>query len=609
MLRKLKSIAAILCFGLVFSFFTQPPESVDSKLSNYFKTSFLHFIRDLKDFDQALKSKAPDKTIKQKFAACRSSYKRIELVLEYYYGLEVAKFNGPSIDFIEEEDPNAYHQPQGLQMMESLIYPAPDRTKTEELLNYSAQLISLAEGLYANASRGFEPQGHMLEATMEELYRIIALGITGFDSPVSLNSMTEAVSALQSVDVVLGFYKDDPSLKTKGFYSAQHRIIIEAMAYLRANAGFNSFNRMYFIRSFINPLTVLIGKQRDVLSEQDNPFHYSLITKKTHLFAEESFRKDSYLFDDTITPARILLGKKLFNEPLLSSNGQRSCASCHQPEKAFTDGRKKALELDDHTILARNTPTLLNAAFQHNLFYDSRQHSLDQLINEVLGNKKEMNEGPDSSVSKLRNIPAYKPLYVAAYPFDSGAMKARYLVNAISMYLRSLVSYNSRFDQHMRGKNVLNAREVSGFNLFAGKARCATCHFIPLFNGSKPSTYFYQESEVIGVPETPDTINATLDADPGRFDRLPKEFLLRSFKTSTLRNIALTAPYMHNGVFPDLKSVMNFYNKGGGSGLHIAPQNQTLPFDELALSSREEDDIIAFLQTLTDTTSYKRRLK
>ncbi|MEO6930162.1 MAG: cytochrome c peroxidase, partial [Chitinophagaceae bacterium] len=572
MFRKIISIAGILCSVILFSYSVQPPESADLKLSSYFKSSFALFITDLKAFDLAVNKNAPQKRIREQFVKCRHSYKKIELILEYYYDLDVAKFNGPALDFIEEEDPTAYHQPQGLQMIESLIYPSLDTSKIKALRKYSDLLLTLAGGLSANAAKAFEPEGHTLEAVMEEVYRIIALGITGFDSPVSTNSLNEAVSSLQAVDEVLAFYKDDPLLKGKSFYADQHRIIDAAILYLKKNNRFNSFNRMFFIRSFMNPLAVIIGKQRQKLLQKDNPFHYSLIEKKTQLFAESSFRKDSYLFDDTITSARIILGKKLFGDPSLSANGQRSCASCHQAGKAFTDGREKALELDGHTILARNTPTLLNAAFQHNLFFDSRQHSLDQLINEVLGNEKEMNAGSDSSVAKLRGNKVYEKLYAAAYPFDRGNMKTKLLINSISMYLRTLVSYNSRFDRHMRGRaSLLTSSEINGFNLFAGKARCATCHFIPLFNGSKPSTYFYQEGEVIGVPATADTVQTTLDTDPGRFDKLPKEFLRRSFKTPTLRNIELTAPYMHNGVFPDLKSVLHFYNKGGGSGLNIAP--------------------------------------
>lgn len=154
----------------------------------------------------------------------------------------------------------------------------------------------------------------------------------------------------------------------------------------------------------------------------------------------------------------------------------------------------------------------------------------------------------------------------------------------------------------MQGKQTLNKKEVGGFNLFMGKAKCGTCHFIPLFNGAKPPRYFYLESEVIGVPATQDKKNARLDGDSGRYLVTGYPIHTFSFKTATLRNIALTAPYMHNGVFNSLEEVVDFYNEGGGKGLDIAPKNQSLPFEKLDLSKGEKRDLICFLKALTDTT-------
>ena len=136
-----------------------------------------------------------------------------------------------------------------------------------------------------------------------------------------------------------------------------------------------------------------------------------------------------------------------------------------------------------------------------------------------------------------------------------------------------------------------------------GKAKCGTCHFMPLFSGAKPPRYYYMESEVIGVPESASKIKPRLDKDSGRFNTTRFDIHLFSFKTSSLRNIALTAPYMHNGVFNTLDEVVDFYDKGGGKGLGIAPPNQSLPFEKLDLTASEKKDIIAFMKTLTDTSA------
>lgn len=181
------------------------------------------------------------------------------------------------------------------------------------------------------------------------------------------------------------------------------------------------------------------------------------------------------------------------------------------------------------------------------------------------------------------------------------------IANAISSYIRSLVALNSRFDKYMRGdRSMLSPSEINGFNLFTGKAKCATCHFIPLFNGLVPPIYTETESEILGVPETKNTHPAVLDPDPGKYN-FTKSIIHRfAFKTPTLRNIALTAPYMHNGVYTTLEEVMEFYNNGGGKGLKIAPPNQSLPFDKLALSKKEVTDIIHFMKSLTDTSYISR---
>jgi cytochrome c peroxidase len=170
-------------------------------------------------------------------------------------------------------------------------------------------------------------------------------------------------------------------------------------------------------------------------------------------------------------------------------------------------------------------------------------------------------------------------------------------MNAIGSYVRSLVFLNSRFDAYMRGDGqALAAGEIRGFNLFMGKAKCGTCHYMPLFNGTFPPRYMKIETEVIGVPDKPGS--AIVDADPGRFAIVPTESFRHAFKTTTIRNAARTAPYMHNGVFLTLEQVLDFYNKGGGTGLGMKLPNQTLPFDKLDLSRQEQDDIIAFIRSL-----------
>jgi len=175
------------------------------------------------------------------------------------------------------------------------------------------------------------------------------------------------------------------------------------------------------------------------------------------------------------------------------------------------------------------------------------------------------------------------------------------VLKCLSEFIKTLDSRNSKFDKYLRGdKSQMTKEEVNGYNLFAGKALCSSCHFFPLFNGTVPPMYNDNEFEVIGTPEKPD--NRTLDPDAGRKAVTHSNIHNHAFKTPTLRNIAYTAPYMHNGVYDNLDSVLVFYNKGGGAGVGLKVENQTLPFDSLGLSKKELNDIKSFLLTLSDTT-------
>jgi cytochrome c peroxidase len=139
-----------------------------------------------------------------------------------------------------------------------------------------------------------------------------------------------------------------------------------------------------------------------------------------------------------------------------------------------------------------------------------------------------------------------------------------------------------------------------------GKAACGTCHFAPVFNGTVPPYFNDTEAEVLGVPESYDTLHPVLDHDLGRFDSgYPRDkapFYKYAFKTVTVRNAAITAPYMHNGAIKSLEEVVDFYNRGGGAGMGLDVPHQTLPFDHLTLSEAEQKDLVAFMHALTSTS-------
>jgi cytochrome c peroxidase len=288
----------------------------------------------------------------------------------------------------------------------------------------------------------------------------------------------------------------------------------------------------------------------------------------------------------------------LFADPGLSGTGTRSCQSCHQPGKAFTDGLVKNTVIGNNALLKRNTPTLLNAALQPSQFYDMRVNTLEDQSLSVVQSILEMHGSMTLSVGRLWKDKQYRELFSKAFPRkDRTGIDTLEIMNAIGSYVRSLVLLNSRFDEYMRGnRSAMATDEINGFNLFMGKAKCATCHYMPLFNGTFPPRYVKTESEVIGVPG--DTLHKKIDDDMGRYAVIETESFRHAFKIPTVRNAARTAPYMHNGVFMSLEQVMDFYNKGGGAGMGMTIENQTLPFDKPGLTEKEKEDVILFIKSL-----------
>jgi cytochrome c peroxidase len=213
------------------------------------------------------------------------------------------------------------------------------------------------------------------------------------------------------------------------------------------------------------------------------------------------------------------------------------------------------------------------------------------------------------AVDRLRGSSDYPMRFVAAFGgrADSAVTSLRLRI-ALAAYLRSLQALESRFDRAVRGDTLaLTTEERHGLTVFVGKGKCATCHFVPLFNGVTPPAFIEAEPEVIGAPSRATTSAGALDADVGRYaiDRI--ELHRHAFKTPTLRNVALTAPYMHNGAYRTLEQVVDFYDRGGGHGIGIVLDNQTLPTARLRLTPAERRDLVSFLRALTDTAGLTTR--
>lgn len=576
-----------------------PGTDPKARTAVYYDQQLTKLIVSLTTFNKAISTGAPTDSLLQHFFACRERYKSVELFVDVFLMNKARTINGPDLLKIDEENPSDSMKPHGFQAMERILYG--DRLDRQEmgqeiklLKNTITQLRNDPDRIY------YFKDDKIWMALRLGTYRTISMGITGFDVPLSYHALPETRAVLSSVQQIAEFYKGQMVEST---WKRGKILFSKADAYLEAHNDFDTFDRLTFIRSYIDPISGWLAETgKNYVNTHEL---YPLNPYAKDLFARDLINTDFFSLNSDLlaTPERVALGKKLFYDPILSGDGSRSCASCHKPEIAFTDGLPKPLDLTGKRQLLRNTPTLLNAALQTAQFYDSRAKVLERQLSAVVHNVDEMNGSLAGSIPKLMADSIYNSMFHLAYTRDKEPVSEYNIANAVSSYIRTLISLNSRFDRYMRGEtDSLTQAERNGFNLFMGKAKCGTCHYAPLFNGLTPPLYQDTESETLAVPAT-DAPRSTLDGDTGKaaFTRHPLHKY--SFKTPTVRNSALTAPYMHNGVFTTLDAVLDFYNDGGGAGRGIDLPTQTLPAEKLNLTAKEKKDIIAFLATLTDTVT------
>ena len=547
------------------------------------------------------------------FHDARAAYKRVELFTEYYGAFIVRELNGVPIPQAEQEDPETPLAPVGLQVVEGELFPALDPERiapTRQLIAYMRVAIPALRAAGADTMPG---DAYVFDAMRHEIARIATLGIAGFDATVTRNGAPEAAEALRGVQDALGVYRTELERRSPGAFQTAANRLDSAIAWLRSNPDHERFDRLTFIARFVNPAAYALADAQRALDIGPPPQPRAWSHRAPSIFDRGAIDPMFFAALDAPrpTPELVALGRDLFFDPVLSSSGERSCASCHVPERAFTDGRPRALFIEGHgrASAIRNTPTLINSGLQPTVFADNRARTLEDQATDVLGSPGEMGASVHAAVAALAARADYRSRFASAFGSAAdSAISARTLRLAIAAYVRSLEALDSRFDRAVRGDSgAMTMEERAGFTVFMGKAQCGTCHFAPLFNGATPPMLVDAEPEVIGVPLRPAVMHAIVDPDSGRFNVRRIDQHLHAFKTPTLRNVALTAPYMHNGVFPTLEEVVDFYDGGGGAGIGVMLAHQTLPADSLRLSPAEKRALVAFLNALTDTAGTSRR--
>lgn len=294
-------------------------------------------------------------------------------------------------------------------------------------------------------------------------------------------------------------------------------------------------------------------------------------------------------YRDGFTPEQIDLGRYLFFDPLLSGDGSVSCASCHDPELGFSDGRGRSIGVTGHEV-GRSAPSLWNVAFLKSFFWDGRATTLEEQMQGPLYAAEEMGNSEEALLKSLNDTHDYRRLFSKAFDRDDDEISLAEVYLAIAAFESSLISLNSRYDHYAHGHHdALTGEEIEGFNVFRSfVARCAECHTPPLFTN--------QQLAVLGTPEP-----EGMSRDVGAAKPLNDPEMRGAFKVPSLRNIEKSAPYMHSGRFKTLRDAAEFYTKGRG---HAVPKGEKMTVHwhiwEPKLTERELDLLALFLKTLTD---------
>ena len=279
-----------------------------------------------------------------------------------------------------------------------------------------------------------------------------------------------------------------------------------------------------------------------------------------------------------LTTEKIALGRALFYDPILSRNSTISCATCHSQYAAFTDTNHPFSHGIDNKLGKRNAPALMNLAWSTSFMWDGAVSHLDMQALAPMSNPDEMGESLKHVVAKLQHNRIYPKLFFKA--FGDSTITGEHTLKAISQFMLTLVSCNSKYDSVMRKEATFTVQEQNGYTLF--QANCASCHREPLFTNNK--------FENNGLP-----IDTSLN-DIGRMRITQDSANYLQFKVPTLRNIQYSFPYMHDGRFTNLQQVINHYTNGI---VHSKSLSKQL-YKPIVLNSNEKADLVSFLLTLSD---------
>lgn len=611
-----KAIVISFCALFICSFSVKR----DNKYYNFYSVQLTQFndeqhllLDKIKAFP--LSSQDDKNNIKTAIAATRIKLKNIDFWLRYFEPIAYKKINGPLPVEWENEVFEKFEKPykrEGAGLSLAELYLEEQNFHKDSLARLIQLSIDALPTFQADSIvRQLDTFDHFFLCNRLYLLNLAALYTTGFECPGTERVIPELRSMVASTrDIYLHYneqFTDKPL--TKAYFDLYDKMISFVN---QQPADINTFDHFTFIKDYVNPLFAInqqLIRQYGVRSESFND--YTLNNNCNSVFDKSLYTPQntkgiySLVKDEAVLSEIRETGRLLFYDPILSGNNSRSCVSCHKPKQYFTDTSfATSLQFDGKQRLARNTPSLVNVIYNHLIMLDGKHTSLQDQGKGVMTNHDEMSGSTEQIVEKVLSCKEYKNVLkkFLKYTPEEKEITFDHIVSAITLYYGGFSSFYSPFDEAMNNSKPLSTDAIKGFNLFMGKAQCGTCHYVPQFNGVPPP-YIGSEFEVIGVPG--DKTFTKLSEDKGRYDVNPASETMHAFRTGTVRNAQYTKPYMHNGIFTTLDEVIDFYNAGGGAGKKLTIDNQTLSADSLKLTASEKNDLIAFINSLSEKITFE----
>jgi cytochrome c peroxidase len=616
-MKKIRFLSAIV--AVVICSFTL------GKQTTAYHTHYLNALSSFEDADRELYSKIKnsdcvspvDKSrIKEEISRVRLKLKGIDIWLRYLEPVAYNKINGPlAVEWeneVFEKFEKPYHR-EGAGLSLAELYLDNTIINKDTLLGLIDRSFIAIKTYEADSIIGqLDTFDHFFLANRLYLLNLAAVYTTGFECPNPKSVIPELRSMLANVkSIYTVFNQSFPGTPLTNDYLALYDRMI---SFVNAQPSDHTrFDHYTFIKDYVNPLFAINQKlinAYNVISKSYNDYTLNndapSIFDKT-LYTPQNSKGIFSLVNDPVTLEEIKhIGKLLFYDPILSGNNQRSCISCHKSTQYFTDTTAPtSMQFNKQDRLPRNTPSLVNVIYNHLLMLDGKHISLQAQGKAVMTNPIEMGGNEQDIMTKVLSCKEYKTAFkkFAKLTPEAKNITFDHIVSAITYYYSEFSNYYAPFDEAMNNNKSISQESIKGFNLFMGKARCATCHFVPQFNGVKPP-YISSEFEVLGVPA--DTSYQKLSADRGRYEVNPADETLNAFRTSSIRNSAYTKPYMHNGVFNTLEQVIEFYDAGGGVGKKLSVANQTLSADSLKLTPSEKKELISFMHSLNEKIIFQK---